>query len=86
MFVCVLIGLRACVCVCSIAHVYIQPGVRSAALETLNAWYGELTITPMIEQEFIANALATESANLRTEVQYMCILCLGSSVCVSITT
>lgn len=45
-----------------------QPGVRAASLETLNAWYNELTINPLIEQELIANALSTESPNLRTEV------------------
>ncbi len=45
-----------------------QPGVRSASLETLNAWHDVLTMNPMIEQELIANALSTESPNLRTEV------------------
>ncbi|XP_064399412.1 cytoskeleton-associated protein 5-like isoform X3 [Halichondria panicea] len=45
-----------------------NPGVRSASLETLNAWHDVLTMNPMIEQELIANALSTESPNLRTEL------------------
>ena len=51
-----------------------QPGVRAASLETLNAWQNELTISPMIEQELISNALSTESPNLRTEVYVVCMV------------
>ena len=37
-------------------------------MEALNAWQTELTLAPMLEQELISNALATESPHLRTEV------------------
>lgn len=34
----------------------------------LNAWYTEIGLSPMVEQEFISGALATENPNLRAEV------------------
>ena len=46
----------------------LQPHVRAAAVSCLNAWYTEIGLAPMVEQEFISGALATENPNLRAEV------------------
>lgn len=46
-----------------------QPQVRVAAVSCLNAWHTELGLVPMVEQEFLTTALATESPNLRAEVK-----------------
>ena len=56
--------------------------MRVAATASLNAWFDELTLVPLVEQEFLSTALATENPNLRVEVSlvcmgvYMCVLCV----------
>lgn len=40
-----------------------------AAVSCLNAWHTELGMVPMVDQEILSNALATENPNLRAEVR-----------------
>ena len=58
--------------------------MRVAATASLNAWFDELTLVPLVEQEFLSTALATENPNLRVEVSlvymyvcvHVCVLCV----------
>ena len=58
-----------------------QPQLRAAAVATLNAWYDQIKLAPLVEAEIISTALATENPNLRSEVLHKCV-CVCVCVCV----
>ena len=59
-----------------------QPQLRAAAIATLNAWYDQIKLAPLVEAEIISTALATENPNLRSEVLDCTSVCVCVHVCV----
>ena len=62
------------ICMYDLFHVYVNnlPGpVHQAAIDTLNAWLEQASLTCFVEGEMLSTALATDNPYLRIEVCFM---------------